>query len=103
EEDAFVTILDDLVTKGYRCDNGSFKPGTNLIIEKALTNIFPTCGIKANPHIDSKMKVLRKQYSIVYDMLSKSGFRWNNVKKYVEVDSEEVWQSYVQHHKEAEG
>ncbi|PON50284.1 Myb/SANT-like domain containing protein [Trema orientale] len=103
EEDAFVTILEDLVTKGYRCDNGSFKPGTNLIIEKALTNIFPTCGIKANPHIDSKMKVLRKQYSIVYDMLSKSGFGWNDVKKCVEVDSEEVWQSYVQHHKEAEG
>ncbi|PON33722.1 Myb/SANT-like domain containing protein [Parasponia andersonii] len=91
------------MTKGYRCDNGSFKPGTNLIIEKALTNIFPTYGIKANPHIDSKMKVLRKQYSIVYDMLSKSGFGWNDVKKCVKVDSEEVWQSYVQHHKEAEG
>ncbi|PON36074.1 hypothetical protein TorRG33x02_350080 [Trema orientale] len=36
-------------------------------------------------------------------MLSKSGFGWNDVKKCVEVDSEEVWQSYVQHHKEEEG
>ena len=82
--------------KGYHCDNGSFKPSTNFIIEKDLTNIFPICGIKANPHIDSKMKVLRKQYSIVYDILSKSGFGWNDIKKCVEVDSEEIWQSYVQ-------
>ncbi|PON78739.1 Myb/SANT-like domain containing protein [Parasponia andersonii] len=87
EEDAFVTILEDLVTKDYRCDNRSFKLGTNLITEKALTNIFPTCGIKVNPHIDSKMKVLRKQYSIVYDILSKSGFGWNDVKKCIEVDN----------------
>ncbi|PON47528.1 Myb/SANT-like domain containing protein, partial [Parasponia andersonii] len=46
----------------------------------------------ANTHIDSKMKVLRKQYNIVYDMLSKSGFGWNDMKKCVEVDSAEIVQ-----------
>lgn len=61
EEEALVTILEDLVTRGNRCDNGSFKRGTNLIIEKALTDTFPTCGLKAIPRIDSKMKVLRKK------------------------------------------
>ena len=47
------------------------------------------------PRIDSKMKVWRKNYSIAFDMLSKSGFGWNDVKKCVEVDSDEKWQTYV--------
>lgn len=96
EEDALVSILEDLVRQGYRYDNGSFKPGTTYIIEKALSNVCPTSGLKANPHIDSKMKVWKKQYSIVFDMLSKSGFRWNDINKCVEVDSDEAWHSYVQ-------
>lgn len=28
-------------------------------------------------------------------MLNTSGFGWNNVRKCVEVDNEEVWKSYV--------
>ncbi|XP_024029941.1 uncharacterized protein LOC21412590 [Morus notabilis] len=103
EEEALVGILKDLVARGHRCENGSFKPGTNLIIEKALTDTFPTCGLKSTPHIDSKMKVWRKNYSIVFDMVSKSEFRWNDVHNCVEVDSDEVWETYVQHHKEARG
>ncbi|XP_062076318.1 uncharacterized protein LOC133781365 [Humulus lupulus] len=103
EEDALIGVLEDVVAKGYRYENGSLKPGTTTIIEKALSTTFPTCGLKANPHIESKLKVWKKQYNLVYDMLSKSGFHWNDVKKCVEVDSDEVWQSYVQHHKGVHG
>ena len=39
---------------------------------------------------------MEKQYGIIFDMLNKSGFGWDDVLKCVQVDSDEVWQAYVQ-------
>ena len=52
--------------------------------------------MKASPHIESKVKTWKKDYEVVYDMINTSGFGWNNVRKCVEVDSNEAWHSYVQ-------
>ncbi|KAK3193900.1 hypothetical protein Dsin_025210 [Dipteronia sinensis] len=41
--------------------------------------------------------------SVIYDMLNTSGFGWNDVRKCIEVDSDEASKSYVQHHKQVEG
>ncbi|TXG57326.1 hypothetical protein EZV62_018639 [Acer yangbiense] len=89
--------------EGARCDTGSFKSGTSTQIEKTLNSILPNSRIKASPHIDSKIRFWKKQYGIVFDMLNTSGFGWNDTKKCVEVDSNEVWEMYVLAHKEAEG
>lgn len=35
---------------------------------------------------------------MVVDMINTSGFAWNDVKKCVEVDSDDAWQTYVQVH-----
>ena len=35
---------------------------------------------------------------MIVDMINTSGFAWNDVKKCVEVDSDDVWQTYVQVH-----
>lgn len=56
---------------------------------------FPGCGIKVKPHIESTMKRLRTLYGIIYDMLMQSGFGWNEEKKTIKVDSDEVWKEYV--------
>ncbi|KAI5324676.1 hypothetical protein L3X38_033749 [Prunus dulcis] len=34
-------------------------------------------------------------------MMNTSGFAWNDIKNYVEVDSNDTWDIYVQHHNEA--
>ena len=96
EEEALLTILEDVVARGQRCDTGSFKSGTITMIERSLSDMCPQSGLKANPHIESKLKKWKKQYDIVYDMLNKSGFGWNDSLKCVEVDSDEAWRSYVQ-------
>ena len=96
EEDGLLTILEDIVVKGSRCDNGTFKSGTMKEIEEAMENLFANSGLKAYPHIENKMRMLKKQYGIVYDMISKSGFAWNDTKKCVEVDSDQVWAAYIQ-------
>ncbi|KAL5794950.1 hypothetical protein ACOSP7_003544 [Xanthoceras sorbifolium] len=101
EEEVLLSIVDEIVASGARADCGYFKSGTLKNMETRLTIVLPNCGLKANPYIESKLKFWKKQYEVVYDMLNTSGFRWNDVRKCVEVDSDEVWKSYVQHHKHA--
>ncbi|CAN6586394.1 unnamed protein product [Malus baccata var. baccata] len=103
EEDALLSILEDAVVKNLRCDNGCFKPGTMAQFETAINLKCPNANIKAVPHIESRMRRWKKDYAIVYDMVNKTGFAWNDVRKCIEVDSNEVWQSYVKVNKEAEG
>ena len=95
EEEALLDALDAVVVSGGRADNG-FKSGTFIHLEKVINQKLPNCGLKASPHIDSKIRKWKKQYGLMFDMLNTSGFGWNDVKKCVEVDSDEVWNSYVQ-------
>ncbi|KAL6209536.1 hypothetical protein ACLB2K_020476 [Fragaria x ananassa] len=67
EEDALLSVLNDFVTRGLRCETGSFKSGTLLQME-----------------------------NIVYDMTNTSGFAWNDAKKCIEVDNNDAWDMYVQ-------
>lgn len=103
EEEALLSILEKAVAEGSRCDNGTFKAGTMTQIEKELNLLLPNSGLKANPHIDSKQRKWKKQHRLIFNMLKTSGFRWNHVKKCVEVDDDAVWQSFVQIHSEARG
>ncbi|XP_060674018.1 uncharacterized protein LOC107430438 isoform X2 [Ziziphus jujuba] len=96
EEEALLNILDEAIASGQRCDTGSFKPGTLNMIERQLAEMCPNSGLRASPHIESKMKKWKKQYGIIYDMLNKSGFGWNDSLKCVEVDSDDAWKAYVQ-------
>ena len=96
EEEALLPILEDVVGRGQRSDIGSFKSGTITMIERSLSDMCPQSGLKANPHIESKLKKWKKQYGIIYDMLNESEFRWNDSIKCVKVDSDEAWRSYVQ-------
>ncbi|KAM5550510.1 hypothetical protein ABKV19_027590 [Rosa sericea] len=103
EEESLLNVLEGIVAGGQRCDTGSFKSGTLIKIENALNLLCPNSNLKASPHIESKLKKLKKDYSIIYDMMNKSGFAWNDIKKCIEVDSNEVWDTYVQHNKKAKG
>ena len=74
EEEALLIILEDVLAWGQRCDTSSFKSGTISIIERQLANMCPQSNLRVNPHIESKLKMWKKHYSIVYDMLNKSEF-----------------------------
>ncbi|KAL5757110.1 hypothetical protein ACOSQ2_021856 [Xanthoceras sorbifolium] len=95
DEKSFLTVLEDFVANGKRCDTGNFKAGSLAQMEKALNQICPASNLKANPHLESKLKKWKKKYSTIYDMMNTNGFAWNDVKKCIEVDSNEAWESYV--------
>ena len=38
----------------------------------------PNCGLKASPHIESRVKTLKAKYCALHELLSQSGFGWND-------------------------
>ncbi|KAL8470896.1 hypothetical protein ACS0TY_033465 [Phlomoides rotata] len=72
EEDALIGCLIDIVNDGWKADNG-FKAGFQRELEKGMRKIFPGTDLVANPHINSKIHVWKKEYSALNDLLSKSG------------------------------
>ena len=50
------------------------------MLEKEL----PKSNIKADPHIESKVRLLKRQYNAICEMITtKSDFRWNDQEKCV--------------------
>lgn len=94
EEQTLINHLKDMVSQGWKCDNG-FKMGYLATLEKAMAQSFPGCDLKGEPHIHSKIHVWKKQYGSLSTMLSRSGFGWNEISCTIEVD-DEVWAAYIQ-------
>ncbi|KAM2590328.1 hypothetical protein TB2_042878 [Malus domestica] len=85
EEEVLLGVLEDFVARKQRCDTGDFKQGTLVEIAKAVNVLCPHSNIKANPHIESKLKKWKKTYSMVVDMINTSEFAWNDVKNFARV------------------
>lgn len=97
-DEKLIECLVELHNQGsYRADGG-FKPGYLNAIEKSLLQKLPDCNMKAKPHIESRLKTLKTQFTTIHDMLTghnSSGFGWDPVNKHVAADPP-VWDAYVQ-------
>ncbi|KAL4580344.1 hypothetical protein LXL04_016534 [Taraxacum kok-saghyz] len=74
EDEKLVEAMVDILNSGshFKSDNG-FKPGFFGAVETRLAVSLPNSGIKAKPHIESRIKTLKSDWSAVHDMMS-----WNN-------------------------
>ncbi|MFQ6663278.1 hypothetical protein Gotur_030869 [Gossypium turneri] len=80
-----------------------FKAGYLNELEKMLEKVLPNAMLKARPNIESRIRLLKREWSIVYDMLNgqnNSGFGWDEHRQLV-VAEDTVWGSYLKSHKEA--
>ena len=64
EEGYLLATLKELVSLRWKADNG-FRGGYPSKLEEALRREFPTCGLRANPHIQSKIHTWKKSYGAV--------------------------------------
>ncbi|GER45709.1 aspartate carbamoyltransferase [Striga asiatica] len=94
EESALIQGLRDLVSRGWKCDNG-FRSGYTNILEQHMAQCFPGTNIKAEPHILSKITVWKKNYGLILGMLATSGFEWSETGNMIVVKEDAVWQSYI--------
>ncbi|KAL8498006.1 hypothetical protein ACS0TY_021377 [Phlomoides rotata] len=90
EEDALIRCLLDIVSNGWKADNG-FKAGFQRELEKGMRKLLPRTDIVATPHINSKIHVWKKDYTVLSDLLSKSGIGWNSSTNTQDIIDEAVW------------
>lgn len=84
EDQKLVECLLELASTGnWRGDNGTFKSGYGKQVEKWMHEKLPGTDIKAIPHIESRVKLWKKQYNAIAEMLgpTASGFGWNDTDK----------------------
>ncbi|KAL8522742.1 hypothetical protein ACS0TY_012909 [Phlomoides rotata] len=71
-------------------DNG-FRCGFQRELEKGMRKLLVGTDIVANPHINFKIHVWKKEYGALSDLLSKSGIGWNSTTNTIDVLDETVW------------
>ncbi|KAL8523454.1 hypothetical protein ACS0TY_013420 [Phlomoides rotata] len=58
-----------------------------------MRKLMPETDIVANPHINLKIHVWKKEYGALSNLLSKSGIGWNSTTSMIEIEDEGVWNS----------
>ncbi|OWM83635.1 hypothetical protein CDL15_Pgr004064 [Punica granatum] len=101
EDAVLISCMIDQRNMGTHNADTGFKSGYLPELEKMLLEKLTNCGIKARPHVESRLKTLKREWAIVYDMmLNIIGFGWDSTRKMVMAE-DDVWETYVATHKEA--
>ncbi|XP_039020997.1 uncharacterized protein LOC120153044 [Hibiscus syriacus] len=87
----------------WKANNGTFRSGYLSNLEKMLEIKLSTSQIRAHPHIESRVKLLKRQYNALSEMLNiGSGFGWNEEEKCLTVPKD-VFDDWVRSHLTAAG
>ncbi|XP_061336959.1 uncharacterized protein LOC133284024 [Gastrolobium bilobum] len=103
EDKVLVECLSDLGLC-WKGDN-DFKAGYSNVVEKMMHNKIPGCNLRASPHITSRVKLLKKQYNAIAEMVGhngESGFGWNDTKKMIDVERQ-IFDDWAKSHPSAKG
>lgn len=76
-------------------ENGTFKTGYTNRLEKELKCTLPESNLKASPHIESRLKLLKRQYAAIIDMKDADGMQWNRKEQTVTCCDDDVWDDWV--------
>ncbi|CAO2830328.1 unnamed protein product [Amaranthus hypochondriacus] len=102
EDSMLIKYLHQLSTDPKWKGEGGFKNGYMSRLEELINGELPSCGLKAFPHIESRIKHWSEKYSALAEMLSTSGFGWDADKKMLQVERA-VFDEWAKVHKKAKG
>ncbi|KAG8380561.1 hypothetical protein BUALT_Bualt06G0028400 [Buddleja alternifolia] len=72
EEDVLVQSLKEIISTGWKADNG-FRVSYLNVLQDKIMRAFPRTDLRANPHISSKMHSWKKQYNSLYTIFGGNG------------------------------
>ncbi|XP_062190787.1 uncharacterized protein LOC133893711 [Phragmites australis] len=86
----------------YKVEGGGFKNCYSQGIESILSQKLPGRGIKASPHVDSRLKVMKRKYYAIKDMLASPDFSWDDTRKMIQCEKQR-YDEYCKDHPRAKG
>uniref|UniRef100_A0A803KM48 Myb/SANT-like domain-containing protein n=1 Tax=Chenopodium quinoa TaxID=63459 RepID=A0A803KM48_CHEQI len=86
EDTVLIKYLHELSLDPKWKSESGFKSGYMNKLEEMIKSVLPNCGLKADPHIESRIKHWTEKYSAMAEMLSTSGFGWDSDKKMLQVE-----------------
>ncbi|KAL7093778.1 hypothetical protein ACP275_11G060800 [Erythranthe tilingii] len=103
EDAVLIASLSELCNAGWKRKNGIFKSGYTSALETKLKSRLPNCNIKASPHIESRLKLLKRQYDAITEMQGAHGIQWNDKDNVLICEDDDVWDEWIQIHTDAKG
>ncbi|KAG5620526.1 hypothetical protein H5410_005744 [Solanum commersonii] len=73
EEQTLLDGLKELSANGWRGDNGTFRPGHLMELERYIYKYHPRSGLKGEPHIKNKMRYWKRCYGSIALLKTRSG------------------------------
>lgn len=103
EDDELVKALCEIsADPRYKVEGGAFKNCYSQGIENILSQKLPGRGIKASPHVDSWLKVMKRKYYSIKDMIASTGFSWDDTRKMIQCEKQR-YDEYCRDHPRAKG
>ncbi|XP_048495827.2 uncharacterized protein LOC125495195 [Beta vulgaris subsp. vulgaris] len=100
EDNVLIKSLHELASDPRWKGESGFKSGYMNKLEEMIKRELPDCGLRADPHIESRIKHWSEKYSALAEMLSLSGFGWDDEKKMLQVEKK-VFDEWAKTHKRA--
>ncbi|KAL1816354.1 hypothetical protein ACET3Z_018928 [Daucus carota] len=100
EDRALIETLQEVaVDINWKSEKG-WRDSYLVRVEELMAMKVPMAGLKANPHIESRWKYLKRKYHAIADMRASSGFGWDENSKKIQCDKS-VYDEWCKSHKDA--
>ncbi|KAH0690201.1 hypothetical protein KY290_018443 [Solanum tuberosum] len=95
EEQTLLDGLKELCANGWRGDNGTFRPGHLMELERYIHKYHPTSGLKGEPHIKNKMRYWKRCYGSIALLKTRSGLGFQYSDGTIIVDDPKHWIDFI--------